>query len=277
MALAKVDGSVSYACCQRPVGKIGTCSHMFVVMKLVAKWAIDKLTKIPEIKACFSKPCTWSVPQSRQKLFKSPISEISLRSPASEKQKTIDENTTPKGIKSSFYDARFELQRVLNHSKVDEMFDFLSIEKPTIHVLQVLNKSEETFLETKFGMMPVGSVLRYQCSLIPGDLNIYSNLTTVNECDCNYLQFPDFPFSKTKNNNQSYIDKIQDASKISILNKLKLNNDEFISIESSTNVNGTNVGSMIQNGLRTVKTDLLHHSVIGLVAMAQKHQRVLKH
>ena len=56
MALSKVDGSVSYAYCQCPAGKVGTCPHMFAVMKLVAKWAIDKLTKIPEIKACTSKP-----------------------------------------------------------------------------------------------------------------------------------------------------------------------------------------------------------------------------
>ena len=61
-----------------------------------------------------------------------------------------------KGIKSSLYDARIESQRVLNDSKVDEMFDFLSKENPTIHALQVLNKSEKMFLETKFGMMPVG-------------------------------------------------------------------------------------------------------------------------
>ena len=71
MELPKVDGSVSYAYCQCPAGKVGTCFHMFVVMKLVAKWAIDKLNKIPEIKACNSKPCTWSVPQSRVTLFKS--------------------------------------------------------------------------------------------------------------------------------------------------------------------------------------------------------------
>ena len=82
--------------------------------------------------------------------------------------------------------------------------------------------------------MPAGSVLSYQCSLIPADFNIYSNLPTVNERDFNYLQFPDFPFSNTKNNIQPYIDKIKDASKTSILNKLKLNNDEVISIESST-------------------------------------------
>ena len=169
-----------------------TCSHMFVVMKLVTKWAIDKLTKIPEIKACTSKPCTWSVPQSRGKLFKSPISEISLISPASKKQKTTDENATTKGIKSSLYDARIESRRVLNDSKVNEMFDFLSKGKPDIHTLQVLNNLKNTFLETKFGMMPVGSALSYQCSLIPADFNIYSSLPVVNECDFNYLvsRFP---------------------------------------------------------------------------------------
>ena len=46
------------------------------------------------------------------------------------------------------YDARVESQRILNDSKVNEMFDFLSKGKPNIHALQVLNKSEKTFLET---------------------------------------------------------------------------------------------------------------------------------
>ena len=161
MAQPKADGSVSYAYCQCPAGKVGTCSHMFPVMKLVPKWAIDKLTIIREIKACTSKPCTWPVPQGRGKLFKSPISEISLISPVLKKQETIDENAAPKGIKLSLYDARIESQRILNDSKVDEMFNFLSKEKPNIHTLQVLNKSEKTFLETKVGMMPVRSVLSY--------------------------------------------------------------------------------------------------------------------
>ena len=71
-------------------------------------------------------------------------------------------------------------------------------------------------------MMLAGSVLRYQCSLIPSYFNIYSNLPGFIECDFNYLQFPDFPFSNTKTNIQSYIDKIKNASKMSILNKLKL-------------------------------------------------------
>ena len=77
------------------------------------------------------------------------------------------------------------------------MFGFLSKEKPTIHALQGLNKSEKTFLNTKFRMMPVGSILSYQYSFIPADFNIHCNLSTVNEYEFNYLQFPDFPFSNT--------------------------------------------------------------------------------
>ena len=81
-------------------------------------------------------------------------------------------------------------------------------------------------------MMPVRSVLSYHCSLIPADFNVYFNVLTVNECD--YLQFPDFRFSKTKNNIQSYINKIKDTRKLSILNKLKTNNNEVTSTKSST-------------------------------------------
>ena len=79
--------------------------------------------------------------------------------------------------------------------------------------------------------MPIGSVLSYQYSLIPAEFNICSNLHTVNECDLNYLEFPDFPFSNTKNSIQSCIDEIKDVSKMSILNKLKLNNEKAISID----------------------------------------------
>ena len=102
---------------------------------------------IPEIKACTSKTCTWSVPQSRWKLFKSPISEISLISPASKKQKTIDKSATPKGIKSSLYDIRMELQRVLRDSKVDEMLDFLAKEKPYKFLLNLKKRSLRRNLE----------------------------------------------------------------------------------------------------------------------------------
>ena len=57
------------------------------------------------------KNLTWSPPQSLGKLFKSPISEISIISLALKKQKAIEENTTPKGIKSS----QLYMTHVLSH------------------------------------------------------------------------------------------------------------------------------------------------------------------
>ena len=59
---------------------------------------------------------------------------------------------------------------------------------------------------------------------------------------------------------------------MSILNKLKLNNDKVLPIESSTR-NQANDPEWFKHR----KTDLLHLYVIGLIAMAQKHQSVLKH
>ena len=42
IAMNKNDASVSYSFCQCPAGKAGTCFHAFALMKLVAKWMIDK-------------------------------------------------------------------------------------------------------------------------------------------------------------------------------------------------------------------------------------------
>ena len=86
---------------------------------------------------------------------------------------------------------------------MDEIFYFPSKKTPSIHALKVLNKSEKMFLQTEFGIVPVGPVLNYQCSLIPTDFNIYSNPHTVNEFGFNFLRFPDLPFGNTKNNIQS--------------------------------------------------------------------------
>ena len=132
VALTKADGLVAYACCQCPAGKVGTCSHAFVVMKLVAKWVIDKINKIPEPKACTSKPCAWSIPQSRERLENSPISSLKIFSSTATKSKintssTNTSNTTSsdKGIASSLYDARTESNRKNGKRKLQEMHDVI--------------------------------------------------------------------------------------------------------------------------------------------------------
>ena len=66
VALTKTDRLAAYAYCQCPTGRVGTCFHAFAVMKLVAKWVIKRTNKIPEPKACTSKPCAWYITEQRK-------------------------------------------------------------------------------------------------------------------------------------------------------------------------------------------------------------------
>ena len=160
-------------------------------MKLVAKWIIDKINKIPEPKACASKPCAWSIPQSRERLEKSPISSLKIFSPTATKSKintssTNTSNTTSsdKGIISSLYDARTESNRKNGKRKLQEMHDVIySHNKNTPMLSSVIDLNQEKRINTSFGTMLIGSVLRNQCGLIPTDFNIYCNLPDPKECN----------------------------------------------------------------------------------------------
>ena len=98
LALTKAEGSVAYAYCQCLAGRV-------------------------EPKACTSKPCAWSIPQSGERLEKSSISRLKIFSPTITKSKintyskggtisnTRSTNTSSttisyKNITSFFYDSR---------------------------------------------------------------------------------------------------------------------------------------------------------------------------
>ena len=156
VALTKAEGSVAYAYCQYPAGRVGTRSHAFVVMKLVAKWVIDKINIIPEPKACTSKPCAWSIPQSRERLEKSLISSLKIFSPATTNSKintcskgcninntsstnTSSTTSSDKGITSSLYDARAGSNRKNVKHELQEMHDVIYSHNKNIPVLSVIN------------------------------------------------------------------------------------------------------------------------------------------
>ena len=193
VALTKTEGSVAYAYCQCPAGRVGTCSHAFAVMKLVTKWVIDKINIIPEPKTCTVKPCAWSIPQSRERLEKSPISSLKIFSPTTTESKistcskgsninnTSSRNTSSttssdKGIAPSLYDARAESNRKNGKRKLQEMHDVIYSHNKNIPMLPVINLNQEKRIKTSFGTMPVGSMLSNQCGLIPPDFNTCCNL-----------------------------------------------------------------------------------------------------
>ena len=142
----------SYICCDEVSGQI------------------DKINKIPEPKACTSKPCAWSIPQSRERLENSPISSLKIFSPTATKSKintssTNTSNTTSsdKGIASSLYDARTESNRKNGKRKLLEMHDVIYSHNKNIPMLSVIDLNQEKRINTSFGTMSVGSVLSNQC------------------------------------------------------------------------------------------------------------------
>ena len=170
-------------------------------MKLVAKWVIDKINEISELNACTSKPCAWSIPQSRERLEKSPISSLKIFSPTATKSKintcsegstinntsstnTSNTKSSDKGNTSSLYDARTEANRKNGKRKLQEMRDVIySHNKNTPMLSSVIDLNQEKRINTSFGTMLVGSVLRNQCGLIPTDFNIYCNLPDPKKCN----------------------------------------------------------------------------------------------
>ena len=148
-------------------------------MKLVVKWVIDKINKIPKPKVCTSKPCAWSISQSRERLEKSTISSLNIFSPTETKSKinscskssTINKaigantsNTTSsdKGTTSSLYDARTESNRKNGKRKLQEMHDVIYSHNKNIPMLSVIDLNQEKRINTSFGTMSVGSVLSNQ-------------------------------------------------------------------------------------------------------------------
>ena len=160
--------------------------HSFAVMKILAKWVLDKCKEVSEQVACTSKPCLWSVPKSRDRMVKSQIMEISVISPATAKKRNADEsaeNVTTKqkprkGIECILYDPRTTNQRKVDFNAAQIILNNLREENPHTPALSVVNQNmiNLSTVETQFGKMPVGSLLSIQCALIPPDFSVYCNV-----------------------------------------------------------------------------------------------------
>ena len=69
----KSTGDIEFATCQCPARRAGTCLNSYAVSKVIAKWAIDRVSIISQQRAYTPKSCVWSVPESRGCLEKHSI------------------------------------------------------------------------------------------------------------------------------------------------------------------------------------------------------------
>ena len=184
VAINKESEEIQFMFCKCRAGKTGTCAHAYALIKLIASWSFDNIKLIPEPKACTSKPCTWSVPQSRDRVEKLPIQDLTIKSqvpkdgPPAKKRKP--------SIKSSLFDAR--LKPIENDLR-------LLKRNPNLHAASVINEDQDKYVDTLFGKATVGSCLSYQCSLMPHDFNVYCSYSMEKPKNKMYQVFPTFPFS----------------------------------------------------------------------------------
>ena len=121
---------------------------------------------------------------------KLPITELNFKLPTS---------TKVSGISSSLYDVRTTSNRENNDKEqLNVMLEKLSRYNPHLPMVNIVNLEAPQKIKTSFGMMPVGSVLRNQCSLMPPDFQVYSTLTKPKHCSSNFVSYPPFPFNPTK-------------------------------------------------------------------------------
>ncbi|XP_066925269.1 uncharacterized protein [Clytia hemisphaerica] len=245
IALCKETGEIKYSFCKCKAGIAGTCSHSYALMKTIMKWVVDRRTVIPEEKACTAKPQAWGVVQTRKRqenIDRAPISEITFKSPDAKKRSmsSSEDNSEPgpskdsKGISSTLYEARKQCDS--NEPNLSLIWNLKS-EVIDLCAPKLINYFPEYYRDTTFGRVPVGSLLSYQCPLMPPDFNVYCSIERIPcDFDVNFL-YPKFPFHEIPNKmsewEHTYVHSIE-MKKIELLEKLKSSAKDTRKIEEST-------------------------------------------
>ena len=214
--------------------------------------AIDRVTTIPQQRACTSKSCVWSLPQSRGRLEKHgtndlekhsinmlekhSINDLDLKSPSIKKWKFSENNLTKQGITSTFCVAGAHSRPDNENSNISKLLDSLKGSNPSFHWLEIVNTTCQKNCETKFGFKPEDSVLGVQMSLVPSSFKVYTSnipangIRYVNKMPATY---PKYPFTNIEMKMKTFIDNISDIRKLKLLESLKI--DETVnSIENKT-------------------------------------------
>ena len=225
VAISKFPVEVYFAYCQCAAGKPRTCSHVFALFKLLAKWAIEKVNYVPTPVACASRPCTWSVVQSRGRVVKPAIADLTITAP---KRQNKEETTTSKklkGIKSTLYDARSTTTRIVNYEKLDKLMLTLKNENPSVPALMAINQDATQPIHTQFDEMSLGSLLSLHLPLIPPNFNIYCSVDLSVTPAVGFYIYPPFPCNDSENKMNPYLKNIS-VEKKQFLEDLRISRDD---------------------------------------------------
>ena len=174
LAISRTSNKVAYAFCECPSGNGGQCAHSYALMKLVALWALDKLTEVPAL-ACTSRPCKWSVKKNKGRVDKPAITSLIVSAPqasreAKRQKHALDDNkrSRSEAVRSKMYESRHESLNSFDSNSVCEFVSKLKGENPAMPATTILQSHANLgFMPTKFGAMPLGRPISFQYPLVP--------------------------------------------------------------------------------------------------------------
>jgi hypothetical protein len=136
--------------------KAGTekCSHLVALLYNVAHFKKLGLHAVPPILSKTSEPQTWNVPSRALGLHTKPISELTVQK--------LKRGAVYEGVQSSLY---CPIQLPIPWADTTEkLIKSLEEHEPGSQMLGILKENFETTLtSSKFGMVPKGCPLSYQC------------------------------------------------------------------------------------------------------------------
>ena len=179
-----------------------------------------RVTILPQQRASTSKPCVWSVPQSRGRLGKHSINDLEIKPLPSKKPKVSESNSTKQGITSTLYVADAHSRPDNENSNISKFLDSLKGSNLSPQFLEIVNTSCRKKYETKFRFKPEGKVLGVQMSLLPSSFKVYTSnipandISSVSKMPTTYLKYP---FTNTEMKMKTFIDNTSDIRKLKLV------------------------------------------------------------
>ena len=177
-----------------------------------------------------------------ENINRTPLSELTFKSPTCLKRKKSSDDADKeepgpskesKGIASSLYESRKQPTACGPNLAV---LSNLIGGKIDIPGPKLINVNPECYRKTTFGDAPSGSMLSYQCPLMPPNFKVYCSIEREPvDYELNF-HYAAFPFTEIKNNILSYENEIYvpEIKKITLLEELKISARDSVSIEEDT-------------------------------------------
>ena len=275
VSLNKHSATIEFCHCICEAGKGGTCSHAYAVLHLLAKWSLDQLTEVPDPTPITSSLCAWNVPQARGRADTPSFMNIRFRSATAKKRRsksskqndnkkrrsnspgcsTSVESSEPsssddsdaeitkesKGISSTAYEARSVEKQNFDEKEVEELISNISLGKNSSVSGSYLFQSSAPYGYdlTRFGEVPVGSPVGYQCSFIEFGYKVYCSFVKsparLSNTETPVTDFPPFPVNVIPNFvDNNLANSITDTKELDILKQIMVDRDYALKIEEDT-------------------------------------------